>query len=271
MVQDRKDYLREHKSKSEIIEYGIEGYTIAKHWKNDNKLQGVANWKSRKVLEKGKYSYLDDVIKLSKTKVSPTQYAGQEDWKVRTASVASHGHPHKDEFRKGARETLNSQIMKEAKAKGFPAPGHYNTVSQRISGYGAVKQTSPQMLMNGDCVVRGGLAPAAKYDTLGPLKLTRPTIFALKIRPDANKDKNPYKIVKSKDPDAGSYKAMEAFNKTQLPTTERKVFMSKNPKSSYIDHVVKKKKALPAPGHYKTESCYGRLSPSPIGLRIKRH
>tara|TARA_B110000285_G_C14837527_1_gene473803 strand:+ start:325 stop:426 length:102 start_codon:yes stop_codon:yes gene_type:complete len=33
--------------------------------------------------------------------------------------------------------------MKEAKAKGFPAPGHYDTIAAKISGYGAVKQTGP--------------------------------------------------------------------------------------------------------------------------------
>jgi hypothetical protein len=61
------------------------------------------------------------------------------------------------------------------------------------------------MMMNADCLVKGNSVPPAKYDTLAPLRLTRPAIFALKIRPDANKDKNPYKIAKSKDPDAGSY------------------------------------------------------------------
>ena len=137
------------------MQYGIEGYTIGTHWKNDNKMQFVSNWKARKIPEKGKYSYLDDVIKANKHKVSPQQYAKQEDWKERETSVQRHGHAHKDEYRKGPRETLNSQIMKEAKLKGIPAPGHYNTVANKISGYGAVKQTSPQMMMAEDSKVRG--------------------------------------------------------------------------------------------------------------------
>ena len=128
------------------------------------------------------------------------------------------------------------------------------------------------MMMADDSKVRGSLGPPAKYDTIGPLRLTRPKIFALKIiKPVDNKDKNPYKIVKSKNPDGGSYNHMNAFNKTQIPGTEQKVFMSKNPKSSFIDHTVKKKKGIVAPGHYKTESCYNRLSSSPVGLKIKRH
>ena len=48
--------------------------------------------------------------------------------------------------------------------------------------------------------------------------------------------------------------------------------MSKNPKITFVDQVVKKKKSQPAPGHYaKAETSYSRLSPSPIGIRIKRH
>ena len=75
MVQHRKEYLKDRHSQSMSMQYGIEGYSISKHWKLDNKMQGVSNWKSRRIPAKGKYSYLDDVIKVSKQKVSPTEYA----------------------------------------------------------------------------------------------------------------------------------------------------------------------------------------------------
>lgn len=61
------------------------------------------------------------------------------------------------------------------------------------------------MLLASDCAYKGQQVPPAKYDTLKPLSLTRPKIFQLKIMPDNNKDKNPYKIVKSKEPDQGTY------------------------------------------------------------------
>ena len=53
----------------------------------------------------------DDVIKVSKQRVSPQLYAKQTDWSEKEKLISSHGHLHKDEFRKAPKETLN-QIAK---------------------------------------------------------------------------------------------------------------------------------------------------------------
>lgn len=82
----------------------------------------------------------DDVIKVSKQKVSPQLYAKQTDWSEKEKLISSHGHLHKDEFRKAPKETLNQIIMKDAKKRNIPAPGHYNMPPEKISGYGAVSQ-----------------------------------------------------------------------------------------------------------------------------------
>ena len=51
-------------SMSESI--GIEGYRIQKHVYYDNPNKNIANWKSRKLLARGKYTLFDDVVKESK-------------------------------------------------------------------------------------------------------------------------------------------------------------------------------------------------------------
>jgi hypothetical protein len=56
--------------------------------------------------------------------------------------------------------------------------------------------------------------PAAKYDQLSGLKLTRPKIYQHKIFPSK---KDEHKLTKSKDPDIGTYNVEQAFKKTQLP------------------------------------------------------
>ena len=66
---------------------GIEGYRIQKHVYYDNPNKNIANWKSRKLLARGKYTLFDDVVKESKQKVSPQLYAKQEDWKTRETST----------------------------------------------------------------------------------------------------------------------------------------------------------------------------------------
>lgn len=54
-----------------VEEYGISGYTIAKHVLYDNPNKNVANWKNGKILPKGKKTFFDDEIKNAKDKVSP--------------------------------------------------------------------------------------------------------------------------------------------------------------------------------------------------------
>ena len=41
--------------------FGIKGYSIAKHWRNDKFAPKVMNWKTGKLLDRGRFTYLDDV------------------------------------------------------------------------------------------------------------------------------------------------------------------------------------------------------------------
>jgi hypothetical protein len=45
---------------------GISGYRIQKHVFYDNPNKNIANWKSRKLLERGKHTMFDEVIKEGK-------------------------------------------------------------------------------------------------------------------------------------------------------------------------------------------------------------
>jgi len=115
--------------------------------------------------------------------------------------------------------------------------------------------------------------PGHKYDQLSGLIYTRPKTFALKIRPaDKQKDAEKYKIVKSKNPDCGSYNSLAAYKKTQTHRLESNMYIGKCPRKDFITEFTKKKKGSLAPGHYKgVEKAYDRLSTSPMGLRMRRH
>ena len=125
-----------------------------------------------------------------------------------------------------------------------------------------------------DCAFKASQVPAAKYDQLGGLKLTRPKIYSHKIYPAKKVEGNPYKIVKSKDPDCGTYNPDQSFRKTQLPGQLSKFNVDKKAKTSFLDDAQKAKKHVPAPGHYKLDvidKAYKRLSPSPVQTRVRRH
>ena len=112
--------------------------------------------------------------------------------------------------------------------------------------------------------------PPAKYDVISGLNFSRPRSFVLKIIPK-KKDPNEFKIKKSKDPDIGSYNVFYSYKKTQLHGYEQKGFISKTPKTNFLDLAIRARKAVPAPGKYDLDKCYNRLSTSPMSSRIKRH
>ena len=116
--------------------------------------------------------------------------------------------------------------------------------------------------------------PAAKYDHLKFQTLTKPKIFQASIADDKKAHIDKYKIVKSKNPDVGTYEGAAAFKQTQTNGTERKAFMSKMEKKGYLDHAVKARKHSPGPGHYAKatlDNAYNKLSSSPTSLRTRRH
>lgn len=81
---------------------------------------------------KGKHTFFDDEIRLNKTKLSPQLYAKQWDWNEREASISIQGHTHKNEVRKGLRETVFEEAARIAKKKHIPAPGHYSLPAFKI-------------------------------------------------------------------------------------------------------------------------------------------
>ena len=116
--------------------------------------------------------------------------------------------------------------------------------------------------------------PSANYDFNKFNKLTRPKIFECKIVPDNKAHINKYKIIKSKNPDSGTYENLSSFRKTQTHGYENKVFMSKCPKTSFLDGAVRAKRHSLGPGHYAVkniENAYNRISSSPVSMRTRRH
>jgi hypothetical protein len=62
-LADRRSYAT---SQSLTESMGISGYRIQKHVFYDNPNKNIANWKSRKLLERGKHTMFDEVIKEGK-------------------------------------------------------------------------------------------------------------------------------------------------------------------------------------------------------------
>ena len=67
------------------------------------------------------------------------------------------------------------------------------------------------MLMNDHCKYMSMQTPGAKYEAGKAYDIIHDRPFKLKIMPDKDKDKNKYKIVKSKLPDVGTYKTDIAY------------------------------------------------------------
>ena len=114
--------------------------------------------------------------------------------------------------------------------------------------------------------------PAAKYDTIKGYNMGKPSPFSLRMFPPSKKPTESYKVVKSKEPDVGSYNSLTAYKKTQLNKVDETVFIEKQKKNNFLDQIQKAKKFVPAPGHYKDlDKAYKRISTSPISIRTKRH
>jgi hypothetical protein len=61
--------------------------------------------------------------------------------------------------------------------------------------------------------------------------MTRPKIFAMKfVPPKIKRDEVSYKIIKSKDPDCGTYDSLGAFKKTQTHRLESNMYIGKGPR-----------------------------------------
>ena len=56
--------------------FGVKGYAITSHWRNDKIDRNIHNWKVFKLPDRGRHTFLDDVMKDSKRKMeqNPTKY-----------------------------------------------------------------------------------------------------------------------------------------------------------------------------------------------------
>ena len=67
-----------------------------------------------------KKTYLDDVIRQKEKQGSPPSNIKHRVWGDEIRATSKHGHPHKDEFKKGKRLTVPAQIFEDAKKKKGP-------------------------------------------------------------------------------------------------------------------------------------------------------
>lgn len=107
-------HMKSVDERSEIVEYGVNGYQIVRNAFEDVPHKSVINWNTYKKPEdaskrRGKLTMWDDIARTcNRGKVPPTQYAKQLNWNEMSISK-QHGHPHKDEFRKKERQTLTAE------------------------------------------------------------------------------------------------------------------------------------------------------------------
>ena len=231
MSESRNESNSEVVHKKNNSEMGIEGYTIGKSFFLDKPGFKVINWANVKPLDKK--TFLDDIMAESKKRLPPNKYASHQDWRKMSVSVIEHGHVRKNLIVKGSRQTLNEEIIKTAKRNKIPAPGAYNLPKERIRNI--PKVTTPQLQMSDDCEYKSKQVPGHKYDQLSGFKVTRPKIFALKfVAPKIKRSELSYKIIKSKDPDCGTYDSLGAFKKTQTHRLESNTYIGKCPRDNFI-------------------------------------
>jgi hypothetical protein len=131
-------------------EFGVKGYEVPKPYYYDVNDIHIQNWKVTKIPPrgKGKKTYLDDVMTNAKKTQSTAHLLKPMDWKVASASMATHGHLHKNEFRKKKKETLNAEIMRHSKARKSPAPGEYEIPVPKIRSIPKYTEVKSLMILD---------------------------------------------------------------------------------------------------------------------------
>ena len=88
----------------------------------------IEAWSNQKQAKSGKHTFLDDVARDAKKKLSPVIYAKVEDWSKMSQSKMIHGHLQKNKVHPGKRVTSTEEAMKNDKRRNVPAPGVYNNM-----------------------------------------------------------------------------------------------------------------------------------------------
>lgn len=143
---------------------------------NGRKDRCIHNWKAYKLESNGKKTFLDDVKREAKKKLSPVLYAKVENWAEISNSKMLHGHGHKNKIHPGNRVTFVDEAVKFDKRRHIPAPGTYNNLPKdRVLQ--VPKTTDKQLKMNDHCMYIAEQTPAAKYDHSKFHTITKPKIF----------------------------------------------------------------------------------------------
>jgi hypothetical protein len=153
------------------------------------------------------------VTREAKKKLSPVIHSTIENWGQRSNSKLLHGHASKNKFFPGDRQTFLAEAIKNEKRRKIPAPGAYENMP-KANVLQVPKTTDNQLKMNDHCRYTAMQTPAAQYDFSKFHSLTKPKTFMYKITEDKKAHIDKYKIVKSKNPDIGSYESLKSFKKT---------------------------------------------------------
>ena len=162
---------------------------------------------------------------------------------------------------------VSEELIKLAKRKQVPPPGHYNANVKRKILLGSSDKSEKRPAFIDLAINQSMAAPSSKYEDLAAWKASHRRSFALKIAPEGKKVLN---LKKSKDPDCGSY-YKDSIDKLTRPKSFD-VFVSKTPKQTFSDVFTKLKKFVPSPGTYKIETkTFDFVSRSPYTLKARRH
>jgi len=144
-----------------------------------------------------------------------TIHAKLPDWAAEGASVAHHGHGHKDEFRKARRLTIPEQVAAEERRRMVPAPGAYDAAKPQ-NVLNIPKSTSPRGAVGDDAEYRSLQTPGHIYNTDAALKMTRPRCLAVKMTlNEKDKKVSPIRPPKATGaPDCGTYDQLGSYKKT---------------------------------------------------------
>ncbi len=200
--------------------------------------QGVLEWARLPP----KTCYLDDIMKIEKKKIGPQQYAPHEVWSSVLNNITVHGSNRKGIAFHHDRVLMSNELIKDAKRKQIPPPGHYNTQIKERLLYGSLSKTDKSPSFINEALNHSMEVPDHKYEHMDAWKKSQKKSFAAKIVPLVKKTDAPKK---SKDPDMGSYwkESMDKLIRKKVLNSK----MSEIPKVTFSEIYASSKKFVPSP------------------------
>jgi hypothetical protein len=154
-----------------------------------------------------------------------------------------------------------------------PPPGHYEASKERNPLLGKSAKAEKRADFLDDAVSHAMSMPSYKYNHQEAFykQSTQPRVFALKIKePKETSPANAYRIIKSKNPDMGSYQK-DGIDKLVRPKSFA-LIISTNPKKPFYTTDINRSKGRPNAATYRVDpKVFNRLSKSPPSIRTRRH